>query len=136
NGQMPALRLVALVGMLSRLDIASGADKGLTELPLCVAVGVLAGFAQNQTVRASGDFFGTCWDGPTFFARTEENRHGPFLEHPIFTVNEFKPGPWEFEMGTPGRRVAWIRVALDLFEDHSQNGDARPVNLPHGRRAA
>lgn len=136
NAPMPTLRLVAVLGALRRFDAATGADLGLAEIPLAVSVGVLAGNSQDKSVRASGDFFGTCWDGPGSFAKNEDAMQGPFLDHPIMTLNEFSPSPWEFEVGAANRRIGWARVALTLFEDTSQRSVVRPVNFPRGRRAA
>lgn len=134
--QMPTLRLVSVVGALKRLHPASGADLGLAEAPLGVSVGMLVGYTQEKRTKAAGDFFGTCWDGPGCFAKSEDWRVGPHLDHPIMTVNELSPGSWEFEAGGPDRRIRWMRLAVTLFEDASQNTTAKPVNLPRGRRAA
>ena len=134
--QAPALRLVAVLGSLKRLDLTTSADVGLAEAPLGVSVAMLVGYAQNKPVRASGDFFGVCWDGPSYFSKMEDTKVGPFLDHPIMTVNELRPGPWELEAGVLERRVDWMRLAVALFEDRSQNPNAKQVNLPRGRRAA
>jgi hypothetical protein len=109
---------------------------GLAEAPLGVSVGMLVGYAQDKPLRASGDFFGSPWDGAGCFAKAEDWRRGPFLGHPVMAVNELNPGPWEFEAGVADRRIAWMRFAVSLFEDRSQGSGARPVNLPRGRRAA
>lgn len=134
--QVPALRLVALVGDLRRLHAQSGADTGLAEATLGVSVGMLIGYMDGKPVRASGDFFGTPWDGPGCFAKAEEWKRGPYTGHPITTVNELSPGPWEFEAGATDRRIAWMRLAVSLFEERAQGTVAKPVNLPRGRRAA
>lgn len=133
--QMPTLRLVSVLGALKRLHPASGADLGLAEAPLGVSVGMLVGYNHEKS-KAAGDFFGTCWDGPGCFAKSEDWRVGPHLDHPIMTVNELSPGSWEFEAGGPDRRIRWMRLAVTLFNDASQNTAAKPVNLPRGRRAA
>ena len=133
--QSPTLRLVALLGSLKHLD-AAGADLGLGEARLGISVGMMVGYAQTKTVRASGDFFGVPWDGPGYFTRSDDSKAGAFLDHPIMTVNEARPGPWEFEAGVADRRVGWMRLAVALFEDQSQDPNARQPNLPRGRRAA
>jgi hypothetical protein len=135
NETMPALRLVALLGSLKHLD-ATGADLGLKEARLGVSVGMMVGYAQTKTVRASGDFFGVPWDGPGYFKRSEDSNSGVFLDHPIMTVNELRPSPWEFEAGVAGHYVDWMRLAVALFEDESHDPNARQPNLPRGRRAA
>jgi hypothetical protein len=132
----PALRLVALLGSLKHLDAATGADLGLTEARLGISVGMMVGYAQTKTVRASGDFFGVPWDGPGYFPHSEDSKGGEFLDHPIMTANEFSPGPWEFEAGVAGHSVDWMRLAVALFEDESHDPNARQPNLPRGRRAA
>lgn len=132
---MPTLRLVALLGSLKHLD-AAGADLGLGEARLGISVGMMVGYAQTKSVRASGDFFGVPWDGPGYFTRSDDSKAGAFLDHPIMTVNEARPGPWEFEAGVADHRVGWMRLAVALFEDQSQDPNARQPNLPRGRRAA
>jgi hypothetical protein len=52
------------------------------------------------------------------------------------TVNELSPGPWEFEAGMANQRIGWVRLAVSLFEDQSQNPEGKSVNLPRGRRPA
>jgi hypothetical protein len=133
---MPTLRLVALLGTLKHLDPATGADRGLGEARLGISVGMMVGYDQTRTVRGSGDFFGVPWDGPGYFSRSEDNRAGEFLDHPLMTVNELSPSPWEFEAGVAGHSVAWMRLAVALFEDESHDPNARQPNLPRGRRAA
>lgn len=133
---MPTLRLVSVLGSLKRLHPASGSDLGLAEAPLGISTGMLVGYTQEKRTKAAGDFFGTCWDGPGSFAKSDDWRMGPHLDHPIMTVNEFSPGSWDFEAGGPDRRIRWMRLAVTLFEDASQNTGAKPVNLPRGRRAA
>jgi hypothetical protein len=132
---MPALQLVALLGSLKHLDV-SGADLGLAEARLGISVGMMAGYAQTRTVRASGDFFGAPWDGAEYFSRSDDSKVGEFLDHPIISVNEFHPGPWEFEAAVAGHQIDWMRFSVALFEDESHDPNARQPNLPRGRRAA
>lgn len=134
--QMPVLRLVAVLGDLKRRDLGSGADIGIGETPLSVSVGMLIGYGKDQPFKASGDIFGHCWDGAGCFTKSDDWKQGPFLAHPVMEVNEISPGPWEFEAATPGRSITWMRLAVSLFEDLSQAANAKPVNLPRGRRAA
>jgi hypothetical protein len=134
--QGPTVRLVVLLGSLRRLDPASGAEVGMAEAPVGISVGALAGYTQDKPTRASGDFFGVSWDGRDYFTKSGDASQGPYLDHPMLTLNELSPGPWEFEAGMTGRRVAWVRLALTLFEDGVQDPFAKQVNLPRGRRAA
>ena len=133
---MASLRLVAVVGSLKRFQLSTGVTRPLAEASLGVSVGMLVGYGEGRPLRASGDFFGTPWDGPAFFAQAGDGNSGPFLSHPIMAVNEVSPGPWEFEAGVANQRVGWMRVAVALFQGSSPEADAKPVNLPRGRRAA
>ena len=131
-----SMRLIAVLGALRRLDPQSGADLGLADQSLGVAVGMLTGYADDGPPRACGDFFGTGWDGPNCFQKSDNWKRGPFLGHPVMAVNEASPGPWEFEAAAAGRRISWMRLAVSLFSDRKKGADARPITFPRGRRAA
>jgi hypothetical protein len=111
-------RLVAVLGDLRCLDVTDG---GLIEAgndQLRVAVGALVGYTDG-TYRAFGDYlsygaeygFNNVFDGPGHYWR-----EGPFLDHPIMTLNEVHPSSVLFEAATPGKRVSYVRLAVSLYE--------------------
>ena len=138
DGRPPPHRLVALLGQLKRHDLTSGKVIDLGKDQLCIAAGVLAGYEGSQAgCRALGDFFGSCWDGASRFETHEDWKGGPYLDHPILTVNEASPSRWEMEVAMAGRRLDWMRFAVALFDYRPPASlDRAADTFPRGRRAA
>lgn len=144
-------RLVALLGRLKCHDVTNGGVIEIGDDQLCIGVGALVGYVNDRTAtpafapvsegihftyRAIGDFFGYYWDGDRF-KTSEDWKSGPFLSHPIMTVNEASPSTWEFEAAQAGRRIGWMRLAVALFEyDAPSARDTSSITFPRGRRAS
>ena len=114
--------LVVLLGDLACLDVTNGGPIEIGGDDLRAAFGVLAAY-DDGTFKAFGDDLNAEALTGRRGGKVSERWHGgPYVSHPILTLNEAHPSGVWFEAATPGKLIKSLRIAVTLWEYDPSRG--------------